>query len=375
MKLKLPSLSAMIAVLTLVSPFTMVTAVSADIGDGDNYYNVLLDDESAVKFRRNTSSYTRPDRELRFKGSNTIGDVLAYPGFKQFSKILMPNTKEADLRVKLDELQNIMSIHHNITTENTLEALDYLAEKIEKKERVFMPIYSKDDIEKDPSLAETGLYFFRGEENAAFSVILPGGYSYRSTIHEGLPVAMRIAHSGYNAFVLSYRSGNLMKGSMDLITAINFIIRNADKLKVRADKYSLWGAAVGAQLIINVTQNSDKGEMKGKLTTKPSVNIFTYPLSYYPTDKDVPTVIVVGDQDKIVNRTILKSSINNLNKMGIDAKFIQIPRLQHGFGVGFDPNSTVSINWIGRAISFWEEESGLGESDDEADADTDDLDL
>ncbi|MBE6424129.1 alpha/beta hydrolase [Succinivibrio dextrinosolvens] len=359
MKFKLHYLAILFGSVLIASQ--SVIPVSADIGDSDNYYNVLLDDESAVRFRRSKSSVQKKSADLHFNAKNTIEDVLNYPGFKPFAKILMPNTKQSDLAVHLDELQNIMSIHHNITTDNTLESLDYLASRIENKERVFYPIYSKEDIKADPTLEDTGLYFFRGDENAPFAIILPGGYSYRSTIHEGLPIALRVSNAGFNAFVLSYRSGNLIKGSKDLITAINFVRNNADKLKVRKDKYSLWGAAVGAQLIINVTQNSEKGELKGLLQEKPAANIFSYPLSYYPSENDVPTVIVVGDQDRIVNKTILKSSINNLNKMGIESKFILIPRLQHGFGVGFDPNSSVSINWIGRATSFWEEVAGLSE--------------
>ena len=350
----------------MISSVGCIGNVQADVSvDGDNYYNILLDDESSAKFKRNKSNSTQNTKDLKFKGDNTIADVLKYPGFKPFAKILMPNTKDSDLAVHLDRLQNIMTIHHNITVENTLESLDYLAKKIDAKQRVFFNLYSKDEIAKDPSLADTGLYFIRGEEAAPFAIILPGGYSYRSTIHEGLPIALRIANSGYNAFVLSYRSGNLMMGSVDLINAINFVVNNADKLKVRADKFSLWGSAVGAQLIINITQNSKKGDLKDLLKFRQSVNIFTYPLSYYPSDEDVPTMIVVGDQDRIVNKTILKSSINNLNKMGIASKFVLIPRLQHGFGVGYDPNSSVSINWIGRAITFWEEVAGLVDEEDE----------
>ncbi len=372
MKINLKHFTASFCAVMILGSCLSPVAQADAISDSDNYYNILLDDESAMKFRRSKSTRVQKSKDLTFNADNTIADVLNYPSFKPFANILMPNTKDSDLAVHLDQLQNIMSIHHNITTDNTLESLDYLAKKIQGKQRVFFSFYSKEDIAKDPSLSETGLYFIKGEDDAPFALILPGGYSYRSTIHEGLPVALRVANSGFNAFVLSYRSGNLMKGSLDLINAINFIERNADKLKVRADKYSLWGSAVGAQLIINVTQNSSRGDLKDLLKTRPSVNIFTYPLSYYPSDEDVPTMIVVGDQDRIVNKTILKSSINNLNKMGIASKFVLIPRLQHGFGVGYDPNSSISINWIGRATSFWEESAGLV---DEEDAEDEDLDL
>ncbi len=349
-----------------VLSLTVSVYFPAYAADEDNYYNVLLDDESAQRFRKSQAAHERKTENMKFNAKNTIGDILGFTDFKPFAHLLMPNTKPADTSVTLDSLQTIMSIHHNISTENTLECLDYLARTIEKHQKVFFPIYSRKAIEQDPSLADTGMFFFRGKENGPFAVILPGGYSYKSTIHEGLPIAMRLAEQGYNAFVLAYRSGHLMKGSKDLITTINLIRRNADKLKVSKDNYSLWGAAVGAQLIINVTQNSDKGELKGLLEQRPAVDVFIYPLSFYPSQNDVPTVIVVGDQDKIVNKTILKSSINNLNKLGIESKFILMPRLQHGFGVGIDPNSSMNINWIGRAIDFWEEITGVGAEEEEA---------
>ena len=31
-----------------------------------------------------------------------------------------------------------------------------------------------------------------------------------------------------------------------------------------------------------------------------------------------------------------------------------MPRLEHGFGIGIDPETAGSINWISRAIAFWE---------------------
>ena len=125
MKFKLHYLAILFGSVLLASQ--SVVPVSADIGDSDNYYNVLLDDESAVRFRRSKSNAEHKSKELHFNAKNTIEDVLNYPGFKPFAQILMPNTKQSDLAVHLDELQNIMSIHHNITTDNTLESLDYLA--------------------------------------------------------------------------------------------------------------------------------------------------------------------------------------------------------------------------------------------------------
>lgn len=86
--------------------------------------------------------------------------------------------------------------------------------------------------------------------------------------------------------------------------------------------------------------------------SKPAVNIYTYPISFYGTNEDSPTFIVVGENDKIVNETVLKSSVTNLNNLNINAKYTEMPRLEHGFGI--DLETVGSINWISRAIDFWE---------------------
>lgn len=85
--------------------------------------------------------------------------------------------------------------------------------------------------------------------------------------------------------------------------------------------------------------------------SKPAVNIYTYPISFYGTNEDSPTFIVVGENDKIVNKTVLKSSVANLNNLNINAKYTEMPRLEHGFGI--DPETAGSINRISRAIAFW----------------------
>lgn len=86
--------------------------------------------------------------------------------------------------------------------------------------------------------------------------------------------------------------------------------------------------------------------------SKPAVNIYTYPISFYGTNEDSPTFIVVGENDKIVNKTVLKSSVANLNNLNIYAKYTEMPRLEHGFGI--DPETVGSINGISRAIAFGE---------------------
>lgn len=81
---------------------------------------------------------------------------------------------------------------------------------------------------------------------------------------------------------------------------------------VSKEDYSLWWASIGAQIIINVTHISEKTFSAGIIMSKPAVNIYTYPISFYGTNEDSPTFIVVGENDKIVNKTVLKSSVATL---------------------------------------------------------------
>ena len=58
-----------------------------------------------------------------------------------------------------------------------------------------------------------------------FAVVCAGGgFCYVGSLHEGFPVAMEINRSGYNAFVLKYRTNCSGKDSSDdLLRAVRFI--------------------------------------------------------------------------------------------------------------------------------------------------------
>ena len=323
----------------------------------NNYYNMLLDDVSANKYRHGVDKAT--DVYQFFKATNTFNDVLVYPDFAGFSNLILPDTTKEHLNYPLNMLSKIMTLHRNVKTVNTLESLEYLAKECKKGKQVFYSYYTDEEVKKDPSLQNTGMFFFRGKRNAPYAIVVPGGYKYRTILHEGFPISIPISRRGYNVFVLSYRIGDVSKGSEDLVKAIKYIQKNSTRLGVKADQYSLWGASVGAQVIINVSHKALKDDKI--LQNLPSSNILTYPLSFFPTKKEIPTFIVIGDQDKIVNSTILKSSIVNLKKNGIEADYLVMPRLGHGFGLGINQDSSVGVNWISRAVSFWSDVSDFSE--------------
>lgn len=329
--------------------------IASAVENDCSYYNMLLDDDSAAELRSKLEFADDFVKGIYFTRNSTVKDILDCKEFLGFANLLVPDTDKKDLNVQINEFQRIMPFHRNMSEKYTIESLDYLYNEVKKGNKVFYPIYTPDHIKDNEELQDTGLFFFRGKKNASFAVILPGGYSYRSLIHEGLPLALKLSRLGYNAFVLSYRQKNVLKGSQDLVNAVNYIMSNFRTLGVSKDGYSLWGASTGAQIIINVNHTSEQKISAGILKGKAAVSIFTYPISFYGTKEDPPTFIVVGENDTIVNKTVLKSSVANLNNLHINAKYMEMPRLEHGFGLGIEPQSTGSINWLSRAVGFWEE--------------------
>ena len=314
---------------------------------------MLLDDDSSAELKINREAENISfNVGSYFSSKNTIKDILECKEFSSFANLLVPETDKKDLNVHLNEYQRIMPYYRNVTARHTIEALDYLYDEVKKEIRFFIQSTPKSTLQKRKSWKIAAFFFFRGKKKATFALILPGGYSYKILIHEGVPLALRISRAGYNAFVLSYLQKKVLSGSQDLVKAVNYIKNNFSMFGVSKEDYSLWWASTGAQIIINVTHISEKTFSAGIIMSKPAVNIYTYPISFYGTNEDSPTFIVVGENDKIVNKTVLKSSVANLNNLNINAKYTEMPRLEHGFGI--DPETAGSINGISRAIAFCE---------------------
>ncbi|MCM1008135.1 MAG: hypothetical protein NC485_09415 [Ruminococcus flavefaciens] len=67
---------------------------------------------------------------------------------------------------------------HGITyiqPEKTVEIINTLAESTESGQQIFYPIFSKAEMNADPSKRDTGLFFFKGEPGSKFSIMNAGG--------------------------------------------------------------------------------------------------------------------------------------------------------------------------------------------------------
>src|SRR5699024_11817989 len=136
--------------------------------------------------------------------------------------------------------------YSEIKVDTTVEIINRLNKDVEEGHQIFFPIYSEEEIKRDSSKKDTGLFFFRGEPGAKFAIMnAGGGFIYVGAMHDSFPHALEVSKMGYNTFALIYRPDYAYD---DLAQSIAYIYDNADKLGVDPEGYSLWGGSAGARM-------------------------------------------------------------------------------------------------------------------------------
>lgn len=291
-------------------------------------------------------------KELEMTAETKIVDIIENPLFEGFGQFLFPiDTYRYDDGLTLNEVNLLLPYHSHIQNETSLEVLNYMQNEIKNNHTFFYNIYSKEEKEADPSKENTGLFFFRGKQNAPFAIVnAGGGFSYVGSIHESFPHALEISKQGYNAFALQYRTGGADVACEDLAAAIAFIYEHADELEVDVNDYSLWGGSAGARMAAYLgsygTENFGQ-----KAYPKPSTVVMQYTGHSDYTASDPATYVCVGKDDGIANWQVMKQRIELLDSLGIDTEFHLYEDLGHGFGLGI---GTSAEGWINDAVRFWE---------------------
>lgn len=114
-------------------------------------------------------------------------------------------------------------------------------------------------------------------------IICPGGgYEFLSD-REGLPVAMRFASHGINAFILNYSVSTPFPASLlELAYAVKFIRENAEQFDIDSCKILLCGFSAGGHLCASLGTLWDSGYLKGILGDteifRPDGMILSYPV-------------------------------------------------------------------------------------------------
>ena len=288
--------------------------------------------------------------------NTTVGEVRNMAAFGDFGRLLFPVDRTVSDDMTLKEISNSSTYtwYNYIKPEKTVEIVNHLKTTAESGQQIFYNIYTEEEMQADSSLRDTGLFFFKGEDNAKFAVCnAGGGFAYVGAMHDSFPHALELSKMGYNAFALIYRPG-VPTAYQDLGRALDFIHTHADELEVDTSDYSLWGGSAGARMAATLgnadylqqyTDRSDIGQA--------AAVIMQYTGYTYTSKTDAPTYACVGTSDGIANWKTMQSRLQTLESYGIPTEFHAYEGLPHGFGLG---TGTVADGWIYDAVTFWEEQ-------------------
>lgn len=288
---------------------------------------------------------------------HTVGDLLAHPGFAGFARLLLPwDGRPADPTLTLGEIGSLLPYHTQVNPGVIVSSLNRLIDDAEAGRTVFFDFYTAAQKTEEPSRRNTGLFFFRGKPGAPFALIAPGGgFAYVASVHEGFPYAAEISARGYNAFVLKYRAGHGGAVATEgMAAALTYILRNAVRLGVATDAYSLWGSSAGARMAAAIGSHGVARFGGAGNLPRPAAVVLLYTGHHDLAPAEPPTFAAVGEADRIAPPAVMERRVAALRRAGTDVEYHRYPGVGHGFGLGV---GTSAEGWIGDAVRFWAKHS------------------
>jgi acetyl esterase/lipase len=284
---------------------------------------------------------------------STVGDIVRHPSFTGFGHLILPwDGRSYDESMPLTRIGSLLPYHSHVDPETVASALNRVIDDAADGRTVFYSFYTETQRQEQPARAHTGLFFLRGRPGAPFAVICPGGgFSYVASVHEGFPHAVAISRRGLNAFVLRYRAGyGGTVATQDLAAALSYIFRNAERLGVGTEGYSLWGSSAGARMAAAIGSHG-VAHYGGDDLPGPSAVVMAYTALQDHSSTDPPTFVVVGDQDRIAPPRTMRRRVEALRRSGTAVEYHEYEGLGHGFGLG---TGTSAEGWVAEAVGFWE---------------------
>lgn len=280
-----------------------------------------------------------------------VVDVVKHPAFQGFGELLLPwQNNSSYYNTSLKDVGSLMPYHSHVRPNVVLSSLNHMIDEVNSGKTVFYDIYTPQQKQKDRSLNQTGLFFFRGKPKAPFAIICPGGgFSYVGSLHEGFPLAQAINKNELNAFVIRYRTGSEQTATEDLAAAISYIFNNAEKLGVSTNDYSIWGGSAGGRMVGNIALRG-VSSYAGVNLPKPATAVIAYTGQSTFSASFPPTFITVAANDGIANVNTVERRVQNLKDAGVEVAYHKYETAGHGFGTG---EGTDAEGWLDLAIGFW----------------------
>lgn len=311
--------------------------------------SVSTQEQEQQSDREENSVQAKPVSEQYTKNTR-ITDVINDSAFGDYGRLIFPVNSGYYSGETLGNLS--LTWYSRIDADKTVEIANYFKSHAEAGDIIFYDIYTEAEKAADPTKADTGLFFFKGNPGEKFAICnAGGGFAYVGAMHDSFPHALELSKKGYNAFALIYRPG-WDTAVEDLARAISFIFEHAEELEVDTDCYSLWGGSAGGRMTAYLGSYGPAA-FGGADLPRPGAAIIQYTGHSEYTENDPPTYSCVGDRDGIASYHTMQSRLNAMSAIGIDTEFHVYEGLGHGFGLG---TGTVAEGWFDDAIAFWEKQ-------------------
>lgn len=296
-----------------------------------------------------------------FSTQTTLDEVRADPAFTGFGRLLFPLQQRFISGSTLGDLS--FAFYQPCVPEDTIAVLNYLKEHALCGEQIFFPLYSKAEISAEPDKADTGLFFFKGREDAPQALICAGGaFAFVGALQDSFPHALELAQRGINAWVLIYRPAQ-EHALADAARAVDVLLQQAQsRSSAGTDQsitenrpnfhYSIWGGSAGARIAAYIGRFGPQA-FGAETACRPDAVIMQYTGLNSAQQQDVPAFAVAGTADHIAPWQSMLNRVNKLRALGIAADIRIYEGLGHGFGIG---RHTAAEGWLDEALSFWLEQ-------------------
>ena len=321
---------------------------------------------------------------------STIHEIINDPRVQNFKPFILSNCMVPDTGWTLQEMNEHF---YDWGAEDIALGWSRMEQLLKDGRQVAFDIYSHKEKEENPEKQNTKLFFFPGQKEKPFLLILPGGgYGAVCNLKEGFPVAAKFNEWGYNAFVLSYRvrsfqerdGSALLPGPMeDVAASLRFILQHEQEFSVTLKNYAVAGFSSGGHLAGEWGTNN-VGAPKYDLP-KPSCVILGYgaidttlyrefrgknllmagmcgdnfaekDVHWYNVNEHVEadypaTFLWHCIDDEIIPVETSRRMAALLKEKQIPVQYLEVKHGGHGFGLG---QFTEARHWARKAALFWE---------------------
>lgn len=124
-----------------------------------------------------TQTYTR---------TTPIETVRNDPVFGDYGRLIFPVERSYYSGDTLEQLH--LTYYNNIDPDETVDICNTLRQRAADGQTIFYDIYTEDEKAADPDKADTGLFYFKGNPGAKFSICNAGGaFAYVGAMQDSFP--------------------------------------------------------------------------------------------------------------------------------------------------------------------------------------------